>query len=224
MPAEALEAAPGCVVVSRYGVGVDNIPVERATELGIMVVERARTSASTRSPTTPWRCCWPARGASSRLRRATRAGTWDLLGIGRGLPRLRGQQLGIVGYGNIARALVPKAQGFGLDVLAYTPRLAPGRDASGVRTTNDLGELLASSDYVSVHAPATPETRGLIGEAELRAMKPTAYLVNTSRGALVDEDGAAAGARRGLDRRRRRSTCSRRSRRPQAIRCSASRT
>ena len=61
-------------------------------------------------------------------------------------------------------------------------------DASGARTTSDLQALLAESDYVSLHLPATPETRGLIGEAELRAMKPTAYLINTSRGALVDED------------------------------------
>ena len=187
VPAEALEAAPGCVVVSRYGVGVDNIPVERATELGIMVVnvpDFCLDEVSDHAMALLLACARRIVPFAS----ATRAGTWDLLGIGRGLPRLRGQQLGIVGYGNIARALVPKAQGFGLDVLAYTPRLAPGSDASGVRTTNDLGELLASSDYVSVHAPATPETRGLIGEAELRAMKPTAYLVNTSRGALVDEE------------------------------------
>ena len=101
--------------------------------------------------------------------------------------------------------MVPKARGFGLDVVAYTPRLTPGVDASGARTTNDLAELLATSDYVSLHLPATPETRGLIGEAELRAMKPTAYLINTSRGALVDEaalqraltEGWIAGA--GLD-------------------------
>jgi D-3-phosphoglycerate dehydrogenase len=204
VPAEALEAAPGCVVVSRYGVGVDNIPVERATELGIMVVnvpDFCLDEVSDHAMALLLAC---ARRIVP-FANATRAGTWDLLGIGRGLPRLRGQQLGIVGFGNIARALVPKAQGFGLDVLVYTPRLARGSDASGVRTTNDLGELLASSDYVSVHAPATPETRGLIGEAELRAMKPTAYLVNTSRGALVDEDalhralveGRIAGA--GLD-------------------------
>ena len=168
LPAEALEAAPGCVVVSRYGVGVDNIPVERATELGIMVVnvpDFCLDEVSDHAMALLLACARrivPFAGA-------TRSGTWDLLGIGRGLPRLRGQQLGILGFGNIARALVPKAQGFGLEVLAYTPRLARGSDASGVRTTNDLGELLASSDYVSVHAPATPETRGLIGEKIGRA-------------------------------------------------------
>jgi len=81
---------------------------------------------------------------------------------------------------------VPKARGFGMRVLAWTPRLEA--DAAGdVEVARDLEQLLAESDYVSLHAPAVPETTGLIGEPELRAMKPTAYLVNTSRGALVDE-------------------------------------
>ena len=120
--------------------------------------------------------------------RATRAGTWDLLGAGRGLPRLRGQQLGLIGFGNIGRAVVPKARGFGLEVVAYTPRLDEGVDASGARTTRDLQALLAESDYVSLHLPATPETRGLIGEAELRAMKPTAYFI-TIMGHLADKLG-----------------------------------
>jgi D-3-phosphoglycerate dehydrogenase len=115
----------------------------------------------------------------------TRDGRWDLAAI-RGFPRLRGQTLGLVGFGKIARTLVLKAQGFGLRVLAYTPRLSPG-ERDGVELTNDLDRLLGESDYVSVHAPATADSRGLIGEAQLRRMKPTAFLINTSRGALVDE-------------------------------------
>jgi D-3-phosphoglycerate dehydrogenase len=72
--------------------------------------------------------------------------------------------------------------------MAYTPRLAAGHDPeTDVQTTDDLFQMLAWSDYVSVHAPANAETRGLIGERALRSMKPTAYLINTSRGALVDE-------------------------------------
>jgi D-3-phosphoglycerate dehydrogenase len=194
VPPAALEAAPGCVVVSRYGVGVDNIPVDRATELGILVVNVPDFCLDEVSDHAMALLLASARRIVS-FARETRAGTWDLLGLGRGLPRLRGQQLGLVGFGNIARALVPKAQAFGLEVVAYTPRLERGSDPSGVRTTDDLAELLASSDYVSLHAPATEQTRGLIGEAELRAMKRTAYLINTSRGALVDEDAL----RRALD-------------------------
>ena len=104
---------------------------------------------------------------------------------------MRGQTLGLVGLGNIARALVPKALGFGLDTVAYTPRLQPDAAPPGVRTVRSLDELLKAADYVSLHVPSKPETKGLIGEAELRAMKPTAYLINTSRGALVDEDALA---------------------------------
>ena len=81
-------------------------------------------------------------------------------------------------------------------VLAWTPRLEAGRRGD-VEVARDLEQLLAESDYVSLHAPATPETTGLIGERELRAMKPTAYLVNTSRGALVDEDALVRALREG---------------------------
>src|SRR3954468_1413543 len=186
VPPEALDAAPECLVVARYGVGVDNIPVARATELGILVAnvpDFCLEEVSDHAMALILAC-------GRRIvafDRSTHAGGWDLAGLGQGLPRLREQTLGLIGYGNIARTLVPKAQGFGLRVVAYTPRQSPGVDAAGVETTNDLPALLAQADYVSLHAPATPETRGLIGEAELRAMRSTAYLINTSRGALVDE-------------------------------------
>ena len=108
-------------------------------------------------------------------------------------------------------------------VLAWTPRLDAGA-AGDVELTNDLDQLLAESDYVSLHAPATPETAGLIGERELRAMKPTAYLVNTSRGALVDEDALVRALRGGLDRGRGAGRAARRSRRRRIIRCSRSTT
>jgi D-3-phosphoglycerate dehydrogenase len=188
LPEEALDAAPRCLVVARYGVGLDNIPVAHATELGILVANVPDFCVEEVSDHTLALLLASARRIVT-FSRSTRAGEWNLLGLGRGLPRLRGQRLGIVGFGNIARTLVPKARGLGLDVLAYTPRLPPGRDAeTGAETTDDLMHLLSESDYVSLHAPATPETQGLIGEAELRAMKPTAYLINTSRGALIDEE------------------------------------
>jgi D-3-phosphoglycerate dehydrogenase / 2-oxoglutarate reductase len=187
VPAEALDAAEQCLVVARYGVGVDNIPIAHATELGLLVVNVPDFCVEEVSDHTLALLLASARRIVT-FARSTRAGEWNLLGLGRGLPRLRGQRLGIVGFGNIARTLIPKAQGLGLEVTVYTPRLSPGHDAeTGVETTGDLGELLATSDYVTLHAPATPATAGLIGEAELRAMKPTAYLINTSRGALVDE-------------------------------------
>jgi D-3-phosphoglycerate dehydrogenase len=195
VPAAALDVAPDCLVVSRYGVGVDNIPVEHATSLGILVTnvpDFCLEEVSDHALALLLAC---ARRIVT-FARTTGEGRWDLLGRARGLPRLRGQRLGLIGFGGIARTLVPKAQGLGLRVLAYTPRLPDGA-IDGVETTGDLDRLLAESDYVSVHAPSTPETRGLIGEAQLRRMKPTAYLINTSRGALVDEDALERALREG---------------------------
>jgi D-3-phosphoglycerate dehydrogenase len=186
VPPAVLEGAPRCLVVSRYGVGVDNIPVGRATELGILVVnvpDFCLEEVSDHAMALVLAC---ARRVVT-FSRATRDGRWDLVGLGRGLPRLREQTIGLVGFGNIARALVPKARGFGMRVIAYTPRLGAGSTDDRVELTSDLSHLLAESDYVSLHAPATAETQGLIGEDELRLMKPSAYLINTSRGALVDE-------------------------------------
>jgi D-3-phosphoglycerate dehydrogenase len=187
LPPEALDAATGCVIVARYGVGVDNIPVERATELGILVANVPDFCVEEVSDHALALLLACARRIVT-FAHSTREGSWDLLGLGRGLPRLRGQRLGLIGFGNTARALVPKAQGLGLVICAYTPRLAPGRDPdTGVELTDDLAQVLSTSDYVSLHAPATAETHHLIGEDALRAMQPSAYLVNTSRGSLVDE-------------------------------------
>jgi D-3-phosphoglycerate dehydrogenase len=184
---EVLDAATRCLVVARYGIGLDNIPVERATQLGMLVANVPDFCIEEVSDHTLALLLACARRIVT-FARATRAGSWDLLGQCRGLPRLRGQQLGIVGHGSIARALIPKARALGLEVTVYTPRLAPGHDAAtGVQATGDLMRLLRTSDYVSLHAPATHETRGLIDAHALRAMKSTAYLINTSRGALVDE-------------------------------------
>lgn len=197
LPAEALDAATGCLIVARYGVGVDNIPVDRATELGILVANVPDFCVEEVSDHALALLLACARRIVT-FARSTREGSWDLLGLGRGLPRLRGQRLGLIGFGNTARALVPKAQGLGLEITAYTPRLRRGRDEStGVELTDDLADVLSSSDYVSLHAPATAETRGLVGEGALRAMKPGAYLINTSRGALIDERALERALREG---------------------------
>jgi D-3-phosphoglycerate dehydrogenase / 2-oxoglutarate reductase len=164
VPEAAVQAAPNCVVISRYGVGVDNIPVELATRLGIVVTNVPGFCVNEVADHAP------------------------------GLPRLREQTLGIVGFGRIARAVVARARGFGLRVVAYTPRLDTptlGELADQGEVARSRDDLLAEADYVSLHAPATPETTGMIGERELRLMKPTAYLINTSRGALVDQDALA---------------------------------
>src|SRR5262245_47650743 len=195
VPPASLDAAPECLVVSRFGVGLDSIPVERATELGIVVTNVPDFCVEEVSDHAMALLLACARRVVA-FAGATGDGDWNLE-LARGLPRLRGQTLGLVGLGGIARALVPKAEGFGLEILAYTPRLRGRELPPGVHAADSLEALLMVADYVSLHAPATPETRGLIGEAELRVMKPTAYLINTSRGALVDEDALVRAVQEG---------------------------
>lgn len=190
-----LDAAPQCRLVSRYGIGLDNIAVDHATQLGILVTNvpdfcRDEVSDHVLALILSW-----ARRVVT-FSRDTRAGVWNL-GAGRTMPRLRGQTLGLVGYGNLARAIVPKAQGLGLNVMAYTPRLANAVDAAGVTTTNDLPTLLQAADYLSLHVPLTAETRGLINAERLRQMKPTALLINTARGAVIDEEALLLALREG---------------------------
>jgi len=100
---------------------------------------------------------------------------------------LRGQTVGLIGFGNSARALLSKAHGFGLRVIAYTPRLAVDALRAPDIATQDLDFLLQEADYISIHAPLTDATHHLLNERAFRYMKPTAYVINTSRGAIIDE-------------------------------------
>ena len=194
VPPEALDAAPRCLIVSRYGVGLDNIPVDHATALGILVTNVPDFCVNEVADHAMALLLACARRIVA-FSRATRGGIWNL-DFAPGLPRLADQTLGLIGYGQTAQAVVPRARGFGMRVIAYGPRVEPSGGGE-LEVTNDLGRVLAEADYVSIHAPATPETAGLIGEGELRLMKPTAYLVNTSRGALVDEDALLRALREG---------------------------
>ena len=109
---------------------------------------------------------------------------------------LFGKTIGIVGYGSIGRAVARMAKGFGMQVLVHTRTVRPQYAADGVQFV-PLGDLLAQSDIVSLHCPATQETRGLIGPAALAQMKQGAILVNTARGALVDDNAVAASLKAG---------------------------
>jgi D-3-phosphoglycerate dehydrogenase len=101
--------------------------------------------------------------------------------------RLSRQVLGVVGLGNIGRAVVQKARPFGLQIVAYDPYLAPqNADELGVVLVS-LDDLLARADYVTIHCPLTNETRHLIGRAQFERMKPTAFLINMARGPIVDQ-------------------------------------
>ena len=109
-----------------------------------------------------------------------------------------GQTLGLIGLGNIARATARKAKVFGLEVIAYDPFVEPwiAREYR-VELVSGMEELARRSDYVSVHVPLNPETRGLVGESFFRAMKPTAFIINTCRGGTVDEQALVEALRNG---------------------------
>lgn len=182
-------------VVGRYGIGVDNIAVATATELGILVTN------------TPTYCTDEVAEHALALilalarrvvifDRAVHAGDWSL-GTGQPIHRLRGQVLGIVGLGQIGAALAALARPLGLEILAYHPRPDPNSiRAAGAEPVTLLG-LAERADFVSLHVPLSAETRGLIGESFLRAMKPSAVLVNTARGAVVDQEALTAALREG---------------------------
>src|SRR5688572_27901539 len=174
VPAAALDVATRCRIVSRYGIGLDNIPVAHATELGIIVTNVPDFCLDEVAEHTLALLFACGRRIVPQVG-ATRQGVWNQT-IARGMPRLRGQVLGLVGYGNIAQAVAERARAFGLQIVAYTPRLAPDVLAPWGRATNSLDELLAVADYVSLHLPLTPATRGLINGDALAKMKPSAYL------------------------------------------------
>jgi D-3-phosphoglycerate dehydrogenase len=185
--AATLDAAPNCITVARYGVGVDNIAVDHATELGILVSNVPDYCVEEVSDHTLALLLACARSVAT-FDRDMRHGDWNLT-AGRPLFRLRGKTLGLIGYGNIARAVVPKAMGFGLNILAY--QRSRNLVGNGITLTTDLDRVLRESDYVSLHVPLNNETRGIVDAAFLRRMKPTAFLINTSRGAIIDEGALA---------------------------------
>ena len=115
-----------------------------------------------------------------------RAGVWDWK-TGRPIRRLRGQVLGLLGFGKIARLLAEKAKALGLVPIAHDPYLPQEVFAQAGVAQVEFDDLFSRSDFLSVHVPSTPTTRHLVGRAALGKMKPTACLINTSRGAVVDE-------------------------------------
>lgn len=192
MTADVLARAPQLRVVVRTGVGYDSIDVAAAARLGISVSNLPGVNANAVAEYTLGLLLAAARRLVQSAA-GVAAGRW---------PRedgheLRGATLGLLGYGAAARAVVPLAQAFGMTVLCTTGVPADRRDAASVRFVG-LPELLAGSDYLSIHTALTERTRGIIGAAELRAMKPTAVLVNTARGAVVDQQALAAAVREGV--------------------------
>ena len=180
---ETMKAAEGLKIVSKYGIGTDNIDKQTATELGIVVTNTPGASKIAVGEL--------AIGLMFALRRFiplhngwVKSGKWDhLMGT-----ELVGTTLGVVGIGNIGKEVITRARGLGMQVIAADPfwdaDFAELYDVEQV----SLPDLLKRSDVVTLHVPATPETVGMIGRAELAMMKSSAVLVNTARGELIDQE------------------------------------
>ena len=190
LPGELLRQLTRCKAIGRFGLGVDNIDLPAAKALSIAVNY------------VPDYCLREVSDHAMALllalaRKVTLANTlvqsgrWEVPPLVP-LRRLEGQVFGLIGFGNIPRTLAPKARAFGLKVLAHDPYVADeALRAAGVEGVS-FDDLLARSDFISVHAPLLPTTRGLMNAAAFAKMKKGACLINTARGPLVDEAALAA--------------------------------
>ena len=187
MDGPTMEAAPGLKVISNLGVGVDHIDVTEATRRGILVGNTPGVLARcTADLAFALLMCAARRVGESE--RWVRDGQWQLafhplgwLGVD-----VHGATLGIVGLGEIGLEMVKRARGFDMRVIYYSRTRKPELEAKYGLEYADLSALLSAADFVSLHVPLTPETTHFIGEAELRAMKSTAVLINAARGPVVD--------------------------------------
>jgi D-3-phosphoglycerate dehydrogenase / 2-oxoglutarate reductase len=178
--AALLAKAPKLSLVARAGVGVDNVDLPAATSKGVRVVNAPSAATVAVAELTVAFLLLLARGLYPRIV-DTKAGGWKR---GENGGELRGKTVGFVGYGRVARETAKRLAPFGVRTVAYDPFVSAVTDGTTMRT---LDELLAESDYVSLHAALTPENHHLLDAVRLRAMRKGSFLVNVARGPLVDE-------------------------------------
>jgi D-3-phosphoglycerate dehydrogenase / 2-oxoglutarate reductase len=183
--ADMIRQMPRCRIIARFGIGVDNVDIAAATAASIVVTRVPDYCIDEVSDHTLALLLALVRKIPFANSRA-HAGRWEMSAVAP-IHRLRGRVLGLVGFGRIPQLVAPKAKAFGLKVVTYDPYVPPEvTTAAGVERV-DFAELLKVSDYVSIHTPLIPETEGLFNADVFRKMKPTAYLINTARGPIVDE-------------------------------------
>jgi D-3-phosphoglycerate dehydrogenase len=181
-----VRAAEQCVVIGRFGVGVDNIAVNTATELGIAVTYVPDYCVDEVSDhVMALLHAWNRK--ITLFDRSVKEHGWGSQPLTMRMMRLRGKTIGIVGFGRIGQAVATKARAFGMNILATDPWVPSETVASAGGELADLATLLQKSDFVTLHAPLTENTHNLIGRAELEMMKPEAFLINAARGPLIDE-------------------------------------
>ncbi|MDY0913188.1 phosphoglycerate dehydrogenase [Rathayibacter festucae] len=183
--AEAIAAAPSLKVVARAGVGLDNVDITAATAAGVMVVNAPTSNIISAAELTVGHILSLARHIPA-AHSALAQGLWKrskYTGV-----ELYEKTVGIIGLGRIGALITARLQAFGVNVVAYDPYVTSARAQQLGVTLLPLEELLAQSDFITIHMPKTPETTGMISDAQLALMKPTAFLVNVARGGLIDED------------------------------------
>jgi len=189
MDAEAIAAAPQLKVIARAGVGLDNVDVKSATTAGVMVVNAPTSNIISAAELTVGHILSLARHipaahgalAQGQWKRSKYTGT-----------ELYEKTIGIIGLGRIGALITARMQAFGTNVVAYDPYVTAARAQQLGVTLLSLEELLAQSDFITIHMPKTPETTGMISTEQLGLMKPSAFIVNVARGGLIDEDALYA--------------------------------
>ncbi|CAH0342827.1 hydroxyacid dehydrogenase [Rhizobium sp. CECT 9324] len=176
-----ISASPRLRVIAKHGSGVDNIDLLSATTHRIPVLRALAANAQSVAELA-LTLSLTAMKDINLLNTAVKGGNWPKTKyVGRDIA---GARFGIVGFGEIGRRAAKLAQGIGMETLAYDPF---AMDSDGTRVTRELNEVLSSSDIISLHCPLTPETHHLVNAERLALMKPGAFVVNTSRGAVIDE-------------------------------------
>lgn len=183
--AEAIAAAPSLKVVARAGVGLDNVDIKAATTAGVMVVNAPASNIISAAELTVGHILSLARHIPA-AHASLAAGAWkrsSYTGV-----ELYEKTVGIIGLGRIGALITQRLQAFGVTVIAYDPYVTTARAQQlGVELVS-LDDLLRRADFTTIHMPRTPETLGMISDAQFALMKPTAFVVNVARGGLIDED------------------------------------
>lgn len=183
--AEAIAAAKHLKVIARAGVGLDNVDIKAATAAGVMVVNAPTSNIISAAELTVGHILSLARHIPA-AHGALAVGQWKrskYTGV-----EIFEKTVGIIGLGRIGALITARMQAFGTNIVAYDPYVTVARAQQLGVTLLSLDELLAQSDFITIHMPKTPETTGMISDAQLAMMKPTAFIVNVARGGLIDED------------------------------------
>lgn len=189
LDAEAIGWAPKLKVIARAGVGLDNVDIKAATQAGVMVVNAPTSNVISAAELTVSHILGLARHLQ-RAHGSISAGEWKRSAFTG--TELYEKTIGIIGLGRIGALVAERLRGFGVELIAYDPYVTAARAGQlGVELV-ELDDLVARADFLTIHMPRTPETLGMIGEAQLKAMKPTAYVVNVARGGLIDEQALVA--------------------------------